>query len=92
MEAKVLCSSKLAPQRTSFPPVNVYDSIEFDPKIGFIIHNVGNIADLDCFGRNGSTNSLPITYIISMKRMLIKPFLYIYIYIRPFIVTQNNIV
>nr|XP_036222265.1 vascular endothelial growth factor receptor 1 isoform X11 [Bactrocera oleae] len=67
VEAKVLCSSKLAPQRTSFPPVNVYDSIEFDPKIGFIIHNVGNIADLDCFGRNGSTNSLPITYIISMK-------------------------
>ncbi|XP_039949155.1 vascular endothelial growth factor receptor 1 isoform X8 [Bactrocera tryoni] len=66
VEAKVLCSSKSTPQHTSFPPANVYDSIEFDPKIGFIIHNVRNIADLDCFSRNGSTIS-SLNYIISMK-------------------------
>ncbi|XP_054744163.1 vascular endothelial growth factor receptor 1 isoform X4 [Anastrepha obliqua] len=80
-EEKVLCSSKLVPQLTSFPPDNVYDSIEFEPKVGFIIHNVENITNLDCVSRNGTTNSSHEFFVI--KRPSTK-------YIEKPIITSNS--
>lgn len=53
------------------PLGNISDSIQFDPKIGFIIHNVKDLPDLDCFGRSETENSSYTTFNVNMKRMLI---------------------